>query len=93
MQKSGAEKGFGTFEELKAWRTGCSEAEEVDRGQNLQGFVSPHKDFGLYPMSSEMSLKCCKQEEWREKSMKKSFIFKILVCMLWIINGVEHRCK
>lgn len=58
MQKPCAERGFETFEELKTWRAGCPEAEEAGVHQSLQGFVSPLKDFGLYPLSKEMSLKC-----------------------------------
>lgn len=57
MQKPCAERGFETFEELKTWRAGCPEAEEVG-GLCPQGFVSPLKDFGPYPLSKEMSLKC-----------------------------------
>lgn len=69
-----------------------NEAEEVVWGQILQGLVRPVKDFGPYSVSNGMdAMKCCKQE--REKSIKQTFIFKILARILWRINGVEPWCK
>lgn len=85
MQKSGPQEGFGTFEELNAWRAGCCEAEDAGRNQDLQGFVSPLRDFGPDPVSKEMSLKCRSRENGGRNVLKN------LHCLNTGLNAVENK--